>query len=62
MRHKCHPSVLSKKSRHITVSQEAMSNNVLMSLKKPKPGKVFKVYAITGRGAVPDAIFLSSVA
>jgi hypothetical protein len=51
-----------KKLRHITVSQEAMSNSALKRLKKPNQGKVIKVYAITFIYALIQAIFLSSVA
>ncbi|AMX06083.1 hypothetical protein A0R60_1782 [Enterobacter asburiae] len=51
-----------QKLRHITVSQEAMSNSALKRLKKPNEGKVIKVYAITFRYALIQTIFLSSVA
>ncbi|MGS6271737.1 hypothetical protein, partial [Enterobacter hormaechei] len=62
LRHKCHPSVHSKNHVTITVSQEAMSNSALQRSKKPVPGKVFKVYAITFRYALIAAFFLASVA
>ncbi|AIV29024.1 hypothetical protein EC036_13770 [Enterobacter cloacae] len=51
-----------QKLRHITVSQQAMSNSALKRLMKPNEGKVIKVYAITFRYALIKAIFFSSVA
>ncbi|AVJ79081.1 hypothetical protein CSC02_0632 [Enterobacter hormaechei subsp. hoffmannii] len=39
-----------------------MSNSALQPSKKPVPGKVFKVYAITFRYALIAVFFLASVA